>query len=69
MLNYSSSDYFYFTSDITVLSDEYDIWHDALSDSQLVRTLELVEPGTFSFILLFVLCLNSVICGSGALQP
>src|SRR6218665_201630 len=48
---------------LSVLSDEDDIWHDALSDSQLVRASELVDPGTFSFILSLVLCLNSVICG------
>src|SRR6218665_2833778 len=37
---------------LCVLSDEEDMCHDALSDSQLVRASELVEPGTFSFLLI-----------------
>src|SRR6218665_3920976 len=52
--------FIYFVSDITVvcvLSDEEDMWHDALSDSQLVRASELVEPGTFSFLLLCLSCM------------
>src|SRR6218665_2597142 len=58
LYNYNSK---YFASDITVvcvLSDEEDMWHDALSDSQLVRASELVEPGTFSFLLL---CLSYMV--------
>jgi len=33
-----------------VLSDEDDIWHDALSDSQLVRASESAERGTFPLL-------------------
>src|SRR6218665_2467973 len=43
---------------LCVLSDEEDMCHDALSDSQLVRASELVEPGTFSFLLI---CLNDMV--------
>src|SRR6218665_3209101 len=56
LYNYNSNDLIYFASDITVvcvLSDEEDMWHDALSDSQLVRASELVEPGTFSFAIMY----------------
>jgi len=31
------------------------MWHDALSDSQLVRASDLVEPGTFSFVIMYKL--------------
>src|SRR6218665_2395913 len=52
-ISYNNYNYFiYFVSDITVvcvLPEKDDIWHDALSDSQLVRASDLVEPGTFSF--------------------
>src|SRR6218665_2877249 len=60
LYNYNSKYFIYLAPDITVvcvLSDEEDMCHDALSDSQLVRASELVEPGTFSFLLL---CLNDM---------
>src|SRR6218665_3024094 len=44
----NSNDLLYFVSDITVvcvLSEKEDMWHDALSDPQLVRASDLVEPG------------------------
>jgi len=33
-----------------VLPEKDDIWHDALSDSQIVRASELVEPGTLPIL-------------------
>src|SRR6218665_523495 len=42
---------------LCVLSDEEDMCHGALSDSQLVRASELVEPGTFSFLLICLSCM------------
>src|SRR6218665_3756983 len=59
--NYNSIDFIYLASNsdvACVLSDEEeDMWHDALSDSQLVRASELVEPGTFSFLLICLSCM------------
>src|SRR6218665_365930 len=71
-INYNSNDLLYFVSDITVvcvLSDEEDMWHDALSDSQLVRASDLVEPGTFSFAIMFKLYGGSLACSAPTLAP
>src|SRR6218665_2063358 len=54
---------------LCVLSDEENMCHDALSDSQLVRASELVEPGTFSFAIMFKLYGGSLACSAPTLAP